>query len=225
MTTALTKKMELAYNADGDPITVEDNLAYWLIRRRTLGRPSGVSYEGSPAIVGRCAEVRDVRTMTGDRPGWYLLYQLDKDGEEIEDAEFAEVFIEEPYNHGRYGAAINPDRVFDMYDRLMSNLESKDMMMTEITKALIHSQRELQAGAVELMQTANATVNVASGIDRPELDMDTMCQRFADTLDERNKKEADMPWFAHVLNGPIGTVFAQFLMGVTQSVTVNRGKK
>ena len=153
-----------------------------------------------------------------DWKGCVRLYAYDEDGEEMDDAPIAVVYLEPDPLGPEQPHWMRLDRVFDMCERLMGSIETKDMIMGQVTKNLLESHHDLQSGAADLLRTATTTINVATGIERPELDMDAMCERLAKSVEDKARERNDAPWFVQLADTQLGKSIAEMVTSFVQGI-------
>lgn len=197
----------LAVNEDGEFFEPPQEVHSWLLKRVTGGCPA-VVYDGSqPATVARNATRKDVIEVV-NRVCTVRAYPLDKYHEIIPDVPvgIVEITAEDLGFGAQAQHWMRLDRVFDTVDRMMSAMESKDMLMAQTTQALIESHTALQSGAVRMLEASSGTINVANGIARPELNFDVLAERMVSRVKEAQGEPRRVPWFVQLLNGNFGEV-------------------
>lgn len=213
----LIKQHPLAVDAYGNMLDIADGQTGYLVRRLTGGRPGIEYYLGMPLVVSINA-TRDEVIEKIKKPGVMRLYPVSEDGEEIPGAPVAvlEVSPDEVYHGVDAPHWMRLDRVFDALDRSMTAMEAKDMIIGEVTKSLLENNTALQNGAVRLLDTANTTITVANGIERPDLDIDHIITRVVEEVTSSKEEEPNkQPWFVQLLNGSFG----QSLVSIANNVT------
>lgn len=216
----------LAVDAQGNPLEIVEDQTGYLVRRATGGRPGIENYLGMPLTVPIDASRHDVVGRV-TRAGILRLYPIDQYGNEIPGAPVAilEVTPEE-INQGLDAPHwMRLDRVFDALDRSMTAMEARDMILSQVMKSLIENNTALQNGAVRLLDTANTTISVANGIERPELDTVGLAKEIVEQVKSGQEEQTQRtPWFVMLLNGECGQRIADFatnLLGVFKPADEN----
>jgi len=207
---------------------VPGQVAY-LVRRRTGTKACTVlDGTGDPLTLQISTRRQHFIECIGRRPGSYLLYAIDDEGEEIEGAPVVHVDIT-PEEVGILQESphwMRLDRVFDALERSMSAMESKDLLVTQITQSLISSNEALHTNAANLLGTANDTFNVLNGIGRPELDTAALSEAISEKVREKEAEASQSPWFVQLLNGQWGQTMMTFANDVAKAlITAQGGKK
>ena len=66
------------------------------------------------------------------------------------------------------------------------------------------------------IDTANMTINVANGIERPELDVEHIIDQVVEGVSStKPEREAQAPWFVQLLNGTFGQTLLDLAQGVS----------
>ena len=213
MQTALTtQRYPLAVDEFGNLLDIAEGQAGYLVRRQSGGRPGIEYYLGTPLIVHLNATRQDVIDKV-KKAGTLRLYPVNEDGDEIHGAPVAilEITPEEVGQGADVPHWMRLDRVFDALDRSMTAMESKDVLLGQITRSLIENNTALHEGAVRLLDTANTTINVANGIERPELDIDGLSRKMVSEVQSARGEHAGRdPWFVMLLNGEWGKGMLEF---------------
>lgn len=207
MQIAKRTRCPLAVNEDGEFFDIPPEVVAWLLKRVTGGCPALI-YDGSqPATVDRNATRKDVIELV-NRICTVRVYPLDQHHEIIPDVPvgIVEITAEDLGFGAQAQHWMRLDRVFDTVDRMMSAMESKDMLMAQTTNALIESHTALQGGAVRMLEVSSGTINVANGIARPELNFDVLAERMVSRVKEAQGEPRRVPWFVQLLNGNFGEV-------------------
>lgn len=220
MTLALQKRgPELAYDQYGEPIDIIDGQAGWLVRVATVGRPkSRKDEDGNPLIVGLYTTRAALQRQLPGVAGRVRLTAVDEWGNEIPGTPVAVIDLEPVESEPEHAHWMRLDRVFDLCDRFIGTIETKDMILSQVTKALIESHTELQNGAAELLRTATTTINVATGIERPELDVQGMCEQLAKSIEEKTPDRSRAPWFVQLADTQLGKSVAELVTGFVQGL-------
>lgn len=219
MSTALqTYQNGIRIDAQGREIGPIEGQFGWYVRKDSGGRPSIVMKDGAPATLPPNATRSELQRLVNGWNGPVRLYAYDEDGEEIEDAPVAVVYLDPNPLDVEQPHWMRLDRVFDMCERLMGSIETKDMIMGQVTKNLLESHKDLQTGAADLLRTATTTINVATGIERPELDMEAMCERLAKSVENKAQERSRAPWFVQLADTQLGKSVAEMVTGFVQNI-------
>ena len=173
----------------------------WLVRELTNGRPTLVMDNGVPLLVDFDINPEELKELLGHMTGKYRLHPADENGLEIQDAEIA-IFDVKPIRT-KNG---EQEHMRQMFAQFVSFVESKDVLIADVTKSIIHSNRDLHTSNIEMLNTANTTINVATAIERPEIDLEAMAKYVAKDIKENKEEERQKqaPWHIQLLNGPFG---------------------
>lgn len=207
MLVAMPNKSPLAVDEHGQFFDVVEGTTAFLLRYVTGGRPAILYHRGFPATVGTDASREDAINIV-NRVGTVRLYSIDINGDEIPGAPVGILHITAEDLGG--GADLQHwmrlDRVFDAFDRAMTAIESKDMLIAKTTMAIVESHTALQSGAVRMLDVSNQTITVANGVSRPDIDFDQLAEQI-----QRKVKEAQppaspekLPLSVQLLNGGFG---------------------
>ena len=213
---SLARRYPLAIDRYGSPIDTVEGQTGYLWERVSGGRPGVEKHLGNPLIT-QLGMTRPELVALLPRPGVLRGIPVDEFHERIHGAPVAEIEITaEEMGHLPEGPQwMRLDRVFDALDRSMTAMESKDVIFGQIAKSLLESNTELQAGAVRLLDTANNTIHVASGMERPELDIDGIADRMVRMVQSSEPKQPSRdPWFVQLLNGEWGQRMVDLVNGL-----------
>jgi len=227
---------ELAKDINHDPVAVHEDATHWIPYLLLGGRPRQMTgRDGKPLRVPIDATREMLIHQLRGQTGVYELAQTDSEGRALE-AACAYVSIDPD----RYTLDPQQERAM-RFDRLMglceslidANRHSTDVL-SEMNRELLSAHTALQRGANELIHSANQTTIVANGLDRdecePAIDVDELGQRLSEAI-EREPAPAKLPWYVHILNGPLGeavanlfTALPYIMVGVAQPKNSPKGK-
>ena len=214
--TDITRHCPLAVDRYGSPVDIVEGQTGYLVRRVSGGRPGVVNHLDEPLIIRLHMSRQDVIERL-EKPGIHRLYPVDEFGDEIPGAPIAvlEITAEELGLATEGPQWMRLDRVFEVVERTITAMESKDVIFGQVAKSLLEANTELQAGAVRLLDTANNTILVASGMERPELDIDGIADRMVRLVQSSEPKQPSRdPWFVQLLNGEWGQRMVDLVNGL-----------
>ena len=85
-----------------------------------------------------------------------------------------------------------------------SFIESKDVLINQMSMALIQTNQNIHGDTAEILRATTSMINVVSGVERPELNIDLICDTIAERLQEKDEPPPQAPWFVQLLNGEWG---------------------
>lgn len=140
-------------------------------------------------LVDLYASIEKLEKAYGYAPGIYKLTMVTSQGEYV-DGPVAYIEIH-ARNLASESQSYGLERAFMLYDRMAQSNEHKDRMMADMMKALVHSNVQLQQGAVNLLEASNTTTRVANGVERleradPTVDVEYITERVISAIDSRD---------------------------------------
>ena len=95
--------------------------------------------------------------------------------------------------------------------------EHTDSILADVTKMLMQTHVQLQAGSARMLEAANTTIRIANGIEAIErgqtvIDVDRITEQIIEAMDEREPPaKPAAPWFVQLLASPLGMRLLQIL--------------
>ena len=221
MTTAITQYCSLGWGKSGKQLPRAPSQTGWLIRDATAGgRHAHIKNEfGEPLIVAYDITTEQFREALHGRYGCMAALPTDQDGQVIPGAPIAYMRIERP-------AVDQYEHMLELFGKFISFVESKDVLITNMASAVIESNRAIHTDTSDLMRAATSMLDVSSGMQRPDLDVDMLSDRVAEKLEKpENGSRKRGPWIVELLNGEWGQQafeFASNWLGITNHNSTNK---
>lgn len=205
---------ELAIDQLGRQFALHPDTAYFVVEKLTHNRSYVVRVQGKVLLVDARASFRELEEKLGYRPGLYRLKQADAQGNELDaPTGFAEI---EGENFGRGAQEYDLQGALALCHRMAQVNEHHVSTLADVTKTLMHTHVQLQAGSARLLEAANTTIRIANGIEAIErgqtvIDVDRITEAVIDAIDEREPAKPAAPWFVQLLASPLGLRLVQIL--------------
>ena len=212
MTSELAQYCAVGLGIDGQPIARVPGQSGWQVRDATgPGRPSlTMGANGAPGVVPFDATHAQLRRLVGNRFCILRLHPIDENGQLIDEAPPAQVTLDEVSDTS------NSQEMLEMCRTLISFIESKDVLINQMSTALIQTNQNIHHDTADILRATTTMINVASGVERPELNIDLIADKVADRLEEEDEPSSRTPWFVQLLNGDWG----KSMLGVAQEIAL-----
>lgn len=212
--TALIPFPPLALDRSGTPFHPPEGTAKWLVRKYETGRPGVVRRKrnGEPVKLPLMASFADFEEAVDWAPGQYRAYPMGDDDQEL-DGKVAYIFIERSSEAPTVSHSEVLERVIAMHERALEiqkeERNAQSVVMADTIRNMCEANTRMQESASALLTAAAEMARAPRLFDSSVFD-ELLSRMQASTPD------VEQPWYASVLNGPMGQMLAQVLMVLAQ---------
>ena len=223
MTTAITQYCPLGYDSEGQRLARAPDQHGWAMFDASAGVGRYVHIRnpetGRQLILPYDVTFQQAKQAMGDRHGHIIMRPTDHEGLIIEGAEEAVLNIARPPRDQH-------EQLVELFGTFVSFIESKDVLITKLATSIVENNRAMHADTSDLMRAATGMLDVSSGMQRPDLDIDTLSDKVAEKLEKPDSKPHKRgSWIVELLNGEWGQQafeFASNWLGITNHNSTNK---